>query len=54
MDRLYTARELAKVLQVSAKTIYKLGKEGKIPTYRIGKSVRFEFPSKEIVEDKDK
>lgn len=52
-NRLFRASELAELLQVSVKTIYKLGKAGVIPSYRIGKSIRFEFPSKEI-DSKDK
>ncbi len=54
MDRLYTAKELASILGVNPKTIYKAGQNGQIPTYKIGRSVRFEMPTRRIVEDKDK
>lgn len=44
-NRLYKASELAELLQVSPKTIYKQAKEGTIESYRIGKSVRFVNPA---------
>lgn len=53
-QKLFTAKELATILKVSPKTIYRLGKTGAIPSYKIGKSIRFEMPKERIVEDKDK
>lgn len=50
--KLFTAQELATILKVSPKTIYRLGKTGQIPSYQIGRSIRFEMPTKKIVEDK--
>lgn len=44
MSRLYTARELAEIMQVHPKTIYKAAERGEIECYRIGKSVRFVNP----------
>lgn len=52
MSKLYTAKELATILKVSPKTIYKAGQKGLIPSYKVGKSIRFEMPTKKIVEDK--
>jgi excisionase family DNA binding protein len=37
-----TAKDLAKLLQVSVVTIYKLAKASKIPSFRIGTAVRFD------------
>lgn len=42
--KLYKARELAEILNVHPQTIYRAGQRGEIPTYRVGKSVRFEMP----------
>lgn len=53
-NRLFKASELAELLQVSVKTIYKAGQKGLIPSYKVGKSIRFEMPKERIVEDKDK
>lgn len=44
MDRLYTAKELASILGVNPQTIYRAGQNGDIPSYKVGKSVRFEMP----------
>lgn len=43
-DRLYTAKELASILGVNPQTIYRAGLNGDIPSYKVGKSVRFEMP----------
>ena len=51
MNKLYKATELAEILKISAKTVYKLANEGKIESYRIGKSVRFPMPDKWESED---
>jgi len=37
-----TAKELAKVLGISPKTVFKLARAGRIPSFRIGTAVRFE------------
>lgn len=39
--RLYTAEEAALILQVTKKTVWKWGKEGKLKTVRIGRTVRY-------------
>lgn len=44
MSELYTAKELAQILKVNPQTIYRAGERGEIPSYKIGKSVRFEMP----------
>jgi excisionase family DNA binding protein len=38
----WTADELAEVLSVSRKHIYKLAKGGRIPCYRMGGTIRFD------------
>lgn len=45
--KLYTANELAKLLNVHPKTIYKLGKKNKIPRVKVGRAVRFAMPERE-------
>ena len=45
--KLYKASELAKLLQVHVKTIYKLGREGKIKRIKVGRAVRFVMPEEE-------
>lgn len=47
MERLFTAQELATILRVHPKTIYKMAKEGQIESYRIGRAIRFEMPTSE-------
>ena len=47
MSRLYTAQELADLLKVHPKTIYRLGREGKLKLVRVGRSVRFTEPTAE-------
>lgn len=37
-----TAKELAKMLRISPKTVFKLARAGRIPSFRIGTAVRFE------------
>lgn len=39
--KLYTAKELAELYKIHPKTIYKLGREGKLTTVKVGRSVRF-------------
>ena len=48
--KLYKAKQLAEILNVHPQTIYRAGKRGDIPTYRVGKSVRFEMPGKAVID----
>ena len=50
MKKLYKATELADILRVDPQTIYRLGKQGKIESYKVGKSVRFVMPERERTE----
>lgn len=43
--KLYTADELAELLQIHPKTVYRLGREGKLQLVRVGRSVRFTEPT---------
>lgn len=45
--KLYTADEIAKLYQIHPKTVYRLGREGKLKLVRVGRSVRFYEPTKE-------
>jgi len=45
--KLYTANEMAKLLKVYPKTVYKWGASGKLQRVKIGKSVRFALPETE-------
>lgn len=45
--RLYTASELADLLQLHPRTVYRLGREGKLKYVKVGRSVRYFFPSAE-------
>lgn len=47
-DRLYTAKQLAEILGVHPQTIYRAGERGEIPSYKVGKSVRFEMPTERV------
>jgi excisionase family DNA binding protein len=40
--RAWTAEELAEVLSLSRKHIYKLAKKGRMPSLRIGGAIRFD------------
>ncbi len=42
--KLYTAKELAKILHLHVNTIYRLGAEGKLKTLKIGGSTRYILP----------
>lgn len=42
--KLYKADELAKILKIPVRTIYRLGREGKLKRVKIGRSVRFAMP----------
>ena len=46
--KLYTANELAEALQIHPKTVYRLGREGKLELVRVGRSVRFIEPTERI------
>ena len=37
-----TAKQLAGVLNISPKTVFKLAKAGRIPSFRVGTAVRFD------------
>lgn len=43
--KLYTAEELAEMLRIHPKTVYRLGREGKLELVRVGRSVRFAEPT---------
>ena len=43
--KLYTANELAELLQIHPRTVYRLGREGKLELVRVGRSVRFAEPT---------
>lgn len=45
-QKLYKAQELADILQINVQTIYRLAKDGKIESYRIGRSMRFPMPER--------
>jgi excisionase family DNA binding protein len=42
MNDLLTVKEVAKLLRLSAQTLYKMLEQGEIPAMRIGKQWRFE------------
>lgn len=42
MDHALTVKELAPLLSVSSTSLYNRAREGRIPSYRIGGSVRFD------------
>ena len=37
-----TARQLAELLNISPKTVFKMAKAGRIPSFRVGSAVRFD------------
>ena len=45
--KLYTAKEIAEMLQIHPRTVYRLGREGKLRRVRVGRSVRFCEPKTE-------
>lgn len=45
--KLYTANELAAILQIHPRTVYRLGREGKLELVKVGRSVRFCEPKME-------
>lgn len=50
-DKLYTAEEMAAILGVSKGTIWRYGRNGELPTLRVGRRVRFVLPK--VKESKD-
>ena len=46
--KLYTANELAELLQIHPRTVYRLGREGKLKHVKVGRSVRFYEPTAEM------
>lgn len=52
--KLYTADEIAKLYQIHPKTVYRLGREGKLKLVRVGRSVRFYEPTEERMVRDDK
>jgi len=49
--KLYKAKELAEILQVNVQTVYRRGRDGRIKTVRVGRSVRFAMPEIDAMED---
>lgn len=45
--RLYTASEFAERYHLHEDTVYRLGREGKLKTEKVGRSVRFYDPTEE-------
>lgn len=43
MKKLLKAGDVAEITQLSAVTIYKWAEEGKIPSFRLGNRVRFDY-----------
>jgi excisionase family DNA binding protein len=41
-DEILTVREVAKLLKINEKTVYKLAASGRIPGFKVGGSWRFE------------
>lgn len=48
MNRLLKAKQMADILQVDVQTVYRYGREGKLSTVQIGRTVRFEPISERI------
>ena len=47
MERLYTAKELAQILNCNPQTIYRMADKGQIESVKIGSLRRFLMPGKE-------
>ena len=47
--KLYKANELAEMLQIHPRTVYRLGREGKLKVVKVGRSVRFYEPKAERI-----
>ena len=52
--RLYTATEIAELIGIHPDSVYRLGRQGKIETVKVGRSVRFILPAakREVQNDK--
>ena len=48
MAQIMTAKEVAEYLRLHVITICKLSKQGKIPSFRIGRALRFD---KEVIDE---
>lgn len=44
MQKLYTAKQLAEILQIHPQTVYRLADKGEIESIKVGKSRRFLMP----------
>ena len=45
--KLYTAKQMASILSLNVQSVYRLGREGKIPTIRVSNgTVRFYMPER--------
>lgn len=53
MEKLYSAKEFADIVGLSKLTLYRLAKEGKIKSYRIGSSIRFNLEDFVVENDKE-
>lgn len=42
--KLYKAKEMADILQLSTQTVYRMGRDGRIKTIRVGRAVRLVMP----------
>ena len=47
--KLYKAKEIAEILNVSKQTIWRYGREGKLKKVKVGRTVRFALPELEGV-----
>lgn len=45
--KLYKANEIAKILKIPVRTVYRLGREGKLKRVKVGRAVRFVLPEME-------
>lgn len=44
INKLYTAKEMALILDVTTDTVWRWGREGKLKTIKVGRTVRFKMP----------
>lgn len=47
MNRLYTAKQVAEILQINQQTVYRLAKRGELECCKVGRLVRFALPDRE-------
>lgn len=52
--KLYTAEEVAEMLNMSKWTVWKYGREGKLKTVRFGRTVRYDLQGGNNVQDQDR